>query len=63
MGVPIVTPTRIVLLAAVVGAAAVVAGLAGQFGPWWALIVGGTFTLAAAVLLYDPESRKPGNPR
>ncbi|WP_176562170.1 hypothetical protein [Mycolicibacterium palauense] len=56
------TPTRIVLLAAVVGAAAVVAGVAGQFGPWWALMVGGTFTLAAA-LLYDPESRKPGNPR
>lgn len=50
---------RIVLLAAIIGAAAVVAGVAGQFGPWWALMVGGVFILAAAVLFYDPAPRKP----
>lgn len=53
--------TRIVLLVAIVGVAAIVAGVAGQFGPWWALIVGGALGLVGAVLLYDPE--KPGNPR
>lgn len=46
---------RIVLLAAIIGAAAIVAGVAGQFGPWWALIAGGVFLLAAAVLFYDPQ--------
>lgn len=48
---------RIVLLAAIIGAAAIVAGVAGQFGPWWALMVGGVFMLAGAVLFYEP--RKP----
>lgn len=47
-----------VVLAAVAGAAAIVTGVAGLAGPWWALIAGGTFVLVGAgALLYDPETR------
>ncbi|MGE2733839.1 hypothetical protein [Mycolicibacterium vaccae] len=58
------TPTQIVLLAAVAGAAAIVAGIAGLAGPWWALIAGGSFLIAgSAALLYDPDKRTAGKPR
>lgn len=62
MGVLRVTPTQIVLLAAALGAAAIVGGIAGLAGPWWALIVGGAFVMVGSLaLLYDPDKRKAGS--
>lgn len=51
------------LLAVGVGAVAIVVGVAGLAGPWWALVVAGTFALIVGVLVYDPEPRKTGSPK
>lgn len=48
------TPTRAVLVAAILGAAFVVSGVAGLAGVWWAFIVTGLLILVGcAVLLHD----------
>ncbi len=39
----------------VLGAAALVAGVFGQFGPWWALITAGTLAVVGALLLIDVD--------
>lgn len=45
----------ILLLVAVLGAAAVTAGVALLAGPGWALVTGGGLALAAGVALLDPS--------
>lgn len=49
---------RVVLLAAIVGAALIVAGVAVLAGLGWSLIASGVLVLAGAVLLYDPKARQ-----
>jgi predicted phage tail protein len=52
-----VTAQQAVLLAAVVGASLIVAGVAMSTGAAWALVAAGVLTLAGAVVLYDPVKR------
>lgn len=53
------TPTRVVLLAAFLGAACVVSGVAGLAGVWWALIATGALVLAACVVLLRDDGISP----
>ncbi|WP_454199579.1 hypothetical protein [Nocardia sp. Marseille-Q1738] len=50
------TVAQIWLLVAVLGAVAVVAGVALLAGAPWALITGGVMAIVAAVLLVDPAA-------
>jgi hypothetical protein len=42
----------------VLGLAAVTAGVFGLFGMWWGLILGGTLSIAAALILIDVDEPK-----
>lgn len=42
----------------VLGLAAVTAGVFGLFGVWWGLILGGTLSIAAALILIDVDEPK-----
>lgn len=45
----------------VVGVAAFVAGVYGQFGLWWALIMGGTLAVAGGLTLVRVDDDHKGN--
>ncbi len=49
------TLTQIAILLAVLGAAAVVAGVVLLVGPAWGLIAAGVLLVVGAVVLYDPD--------
>lgn len=42
----------------ILGVVALTAGVFGQFGPWWGLIMAGTLSIAGAMLLIDVDEPK-----
>lgn len=49
---------QIVSVIIVLGLSAIVAGVFGLFGLWWGLILGGTLSIVAALLLIDLDEPK-----
>lgn len=52
------TLTKVSILLAAIGVAAVIAGVVLLAGPAWALITGGVLSAVTAVVLYDPDVKR-----